>query len=194
MLSPETHDLRNEWWKVRTKTYDLGVEPGERSLFPGRRKGLHLTQRQFHESVAAAGLKKRLTLHALRHSFATHLYDRRVDIRTICAKCQGAAARLDERLCFLLTQRAANFRRGPADFGFDFVDRLQAAERLGRDRLVAADPGLRRGRLRPRGICGAGGSNSRRAPPARRRATAASVVCRRCSRRPAARPRIRRAA
>ena len=58
-------------------------------LFPGRRKGLHLTQRQvtrlFHESVEAAGLKKKLTLHALRHSFATHLYDRGVDIRTIQA-------------------------------------------------------------------------------------------------------------
>ena len=89
MLSPETHDLLKEWWKVRTNKYDLGVEPGERWLFPGRRKGLHLTQRQvtrlFHESVAAAGLKKKLTLHALRHSFATHLYDRGVDIRTIQA-------------------------------------------------------------------------------------------------------------
>ena len=89
MLSPETHDLLQEWWKVRTKKYDLGVEAGERWLFPGRRKGLHLTQRQvtrlFHESVAAAGLKKRLTLHTLRHSFATHLYDRGVDIRTIQA-------------------------------------------------------------------------------------------------------------
>jgi integrase/recombinase XerD len=76
-------------WKVRTNKYDLGVAPGERWLFPGRRKGLHLTQRQvtrlFHETVAAAGLKKKLTLHTLRHSFATHLYDRGVDIRTIQA-------------------------------------------------------------------------------------------------------------
>ena len=89
MLSPEMHDLLKEWWKVRTNKYDLGVEPGERWLFPGRRKSLHLTQRQvtrlFHESVEAAGLKKKLTLHTLRHSFATHLYDRCVDIRTIQA-------------------------------------------------------------------------------------------------------------
>jgi len=89
MLSAETYDLLKEWWKVRSNKYDLGVEPGERWLFPGRRKGLHLTPRQvtrlFHESVEAAGLKKKLTLHALRHSFATHLYDRGVDIRTIQA-------------------------------------------------------------------------------------------------------------
>jgi site-specific recombinase XerD len=89
MLSPETLDLLKEWWKVRTNKYDLGVEPGERWMFPGRRDGLHLTQRQvtrlFHETVEAAGLKKKLTLHTLRHSFATHLYDRGVDIRTIQA-------------------------------------------------------------------------------------------------------------
>jgi integrase/recombinase XerD len=89
MLSPETLDLLKEWWKVRSNKYDLGVEPGERWMFPGRRKGLHLTPRQvtrlFHETVEAAGLKKKLTLHTLRHSFATHLYDRGVDIRTIQA-------------------------------------------------------------------------------------------------------------
>ncbi len=89
MLSAETYELLKEWWKVRSNKYDLGVEASERWLFPGWRKGLHLTPRQvtrlFHESVEAAGLKKKLTLHALRHSFATHLYDRGVDIRTIQA-------------------------------------------------------------------------------------------------------------
>jgi integrase/recombinase XerD len=89
MLSPETLDLLREWWKARTARYDAGVPAGERWLFPGRRKGRPLTPRQvsrlFHETVEAAGIKKKVTLHTLRHSFATHLFDRGVDIRTIQA-------------------------------------------------------------------------------------------------------------
>lgn len=89
MLSPNTLALLHEWWKVRTTRYDQGVPVQERWLFPGRRLGLHLTERQvnrlFHETADAAGIKKAVHLHTLRHSFATHLFDRGVDIRTIQA-------------------------------------------------------------------------------------------------------------
>jgi integrase/recombinase XerD len=61
----------------------------DRLLFPGRKPGEPLTTRQlnrlFHETADAAGIKKAVNLHSLRHSFATHLFDRGVDIRTIQA-------------------------------------------------------------------------------------------------------------
>jgi site-specific recombinase XerD len=86
MLPIDILSLLREWWKERPTGQDEDVPASERVLFPGYR-GKHLSARQisrlFKETAREAGITKPVTLHTLRHSFATHLLERRVDIRVI---------------------------------------------------------------------------------------------------------------
>jgi integrase/recombinase XerD len=90
MLPEEMLGLLRQWWKARPSRYDTQTPVPERWLFPSRKlAGKPMTTRQlnrlFHEAADAAGIKKGVTLHTLRHSFATHLLERQTHIRTIQA-------------------------------------------------------------------------------------------------------------
>ncbi|KMK69029.1 phage integrase family protein [Puniceibacterium sp. IMCC21224] len=88
MLPANILGLLREWWKERPVGQDAGVAGPERVIFPGY-CCRHLPPRQisrlFKQAARAAGIIKPVTLHTLRHSFATHLLERGVDIRVIQA-------------------------------------------------------------------------------------------------------------
>jgi integrase/recombinase XerD len=89
MLPAEILDLLRQWWKTRPTKRDAGIAPEQRWLFPGRTDHQPVTTRQFgrlfKQAAQAAGLRKTLSLHSLRHSFATHLLEDGKDIRLIQA-------------------------------------------------------------------------------------------------------------
>jgi site-specific recombinase XerD len=84
MLSEHLLHLLRTYWKAAR---GRGVMLPGGWLFPGQNPVNPLTTRQlnraFHGAKAAAGIDKPVSLHTLRHCFATHLLEQKVDIRVI---------------------------------------------------------------------------------------------------------------
>jgi integrase/recombinase XerD len=84
MLSPSLLQLLRAWW--RHGHAQGKMRPGG-WLFPGRNPVNPLSTRQLnhvcHLAADAAGLERQVSMHTLRHSFATHLLENKVDIRVI---------------------------------------------------------------------------------------------------------------
>lgn len=84
MLSPVLLERLRAWWR---QAHAQGKMLPGGWLFPGMNPVEPLTARQLnraiHFAAETAKIDKRVSMHTLRHSFATHLLEQKVDIRLI---------------------------------------------------------------------------------------------------------------
>jgi integrase/recombinase XerD len=86
MLSPRLLEGLRLWWRVEGYKDRRNPSPAD-WLFPGWRTGRHMNEATLQltckEAARRAGIAKRVTVHTLRHSFATHMLENGTDVRII---------------------------------------------------------------------------------------------------------------
>ena len=84
MLSPVLLETLRAWWH---EAHARGLMLNGGWLFPGQNPVNPITARHLSRAIRAAAvdaeMDKRVTMHLLRHSFATHLLEQKVDVRVI---------------------------------------------------------------------------------------------------------------
>jgi integrase len=79
LLSPHLLAVLRNWWKVARPPVWLFPSPHAPFNYVTPKS----LNRAFHEAATKAGIKKPVCLHTLRHCFATHLLEQKVDVRVI---------------------------------------------------------------------------------------------------------------
>lgn len=87
-------------------------------LFPGQNPSSHLTERTvqkvFEQTLAKAAIQKQVSVHSLRHSFATHLLEDGIDLRYIQELLGHESSRTTERYTHV-TLKAVRRIQSPLD-------------------------------------------------------------------------------
>ena len=100
--------LRDYWRKTRPQGW----------LFPGQTSAQHAcpaaVRKVFQTALAAAGITKKVTPHALRHGFATHLLETGVDITVVQVLLGHASLRATEIYTHISTEHIGR-TRSPLD-------------------------------------------------------------------------------
>ncbi len=112
LLSTMVIDTLHRYWIE----YNIGTSGW---LFPGAKPNYHLSARSIQhvleKAVKDAGITKRVSMHTLRHSFATHLLEQGIDLRYIQELLGHKSVKTTEVYTHVSKKRIGSIR-SPLDF------------------------------------------------------------------------------